>query len=40
MKENIMGTKPVTPLLLGMAFPIMISTYKHKIQRLEAIEFK
>ena len=25
MKENIMGTKPMTPLLLGMAFPIMIS---------------
>ena len=25
MKENIMGTKPVAPLLLGMAFPIMIS---------------
>lgn len=25
MKENIMGTKPVTPLLLGMSFPIMIS---------------
>lgn len=25
MKENIMGTKPMAPLLLGMAFPIMIS---------------
>ncbi len=25
MKENIMGTKPVAPLLLGMAFPIMFS---------------
>lgn len=25
MKENIMGTKPITPLLLGMSFPIMIS---------------
>lgn len=25
MEKNIMGTKPVTPLLLGMAFPIMIS---------------
>lgn len=35
-----MGTKPVAPLLPGMAFPIMISTYNHKIQRLEAIEFQ
>lgn len=25
MKENIMGTKPITPLLLGMAVPIMFS---------------
>ncbi len=25
MKENIMGTKPITPLLMGMAFPIMFS---------------
>ena len=25
MKENIMGTKPITPLLLGMSFPIMFS---------------
>lgn len=24
-EENILGTKPVTPLLMGMAFPIMIS---------------
>lgn len=35
-----MGTKPVAPLLTGMAFPIMISTCKHKIQQLETIEFK
>ncbi len=35
-----MGTKPVAPLLTGMAFPIMISTYKHKIQRLDTIEFQ
>ena len=35
-----MGTKPAAPLLPGMAFPIMISTCKHKIQRLEAINFK
>lgn len=25
MKQNIMGTKPIPPLLLGMAFPIMVS---------------
>lgn len=25
MKENIMGTKPITPLLLGMSVPIMFS---------------
>ena len=24
-EQNIMGTKPITPLLLGMSFPIMIS---------------